>query len=264
MLTMFNRKRYKLAALVLILTFLIGCTTLTNVPNEVGSQNPDVRVANTKPSLVLKEAYADILTDIRFSGVYGIEDIPSEDTPPYVIPTVLYYHVTVKNEGKEIIAFRDYQSQFDSMEIIDNIGFYLSVGEELVALLPELHDGKLSVFKGQTSHWAMLPGEVMEFRTRFRLGVSKPNGIEFIPQLPEQETLEKIQNFAYNASLVVKDTENNEEIVRLDLQNYVSNTPPKSMIRIMDLVSEEDLERRQKEAMQLQSIIKQELQEKPQ
>lgn len=246
---------YHRTSRILIIVFAmiyIVILTLTNVPK----QNPSASVANITPNLVLKEAYADIVTDVRIGGgVFRSDDLPDQGTPHDVIPTVLYYHVTIKNEGKEIITFKEYESQFDSMAIIDNIELYLLVEEELAELLPEMHDGYLSIYKGQTSWWAMLPGEEMEFWTRFNLGASDSKGIDSLPRFPDQDTLDKIKSFAYNASLVIKDKETNQEIARFNLKNYATNTVPKSMAQRLE-ISEEVIKHLQKEAVQLEKVIK--------
>lgn len=169
-----------------------------------------------EPSFELVDSSASITNDRDIAGAVGITE--GEKKGQELVPTVLYYQFTLKNNGFSAVGI-------DKIETPREKGLEVKIepGEDFKAVLKETVG--LNVFDpdsyngtglGYGARLALVlkPGEQAESYLTFDLGVSEksPNTSLIVPSA---EKLEQILKYAGDADLVILDKD--VEIGRFDL-----------------------------------------------
>ncbi|WP_206457950.1 hypothetical protein [Anaerovorax sp. IOR16] len=165
-----------------------------------------------EPSLELISSNVTILNDKEVVGSIGIN--VGEQKEREVVPTALYYEFKIKNVGNKNININD---TYDLKVKLEPNNKLKEVSEETVGI--NIFDPSSYMATGlgygeSSSYDFMKKGEEGEVTFTFDLGVS-----ERIPEVrlitPSEEKLEKLLNYALDASLIV--IFEDEEIARFNL-----------------------------------------------
>lgn len=170
---------------------------------------------SNKPSLELVSSTVDIGNDEERLG--GIEIISGEKRGEIIVPAALSYKFVLKNTGNNTLGSANSPNP-TTFEYDDGIKVHIEPNEKLKAVSEEIigvniFDAELAI--GKSSVPIIEPNQEGTYTFDFRLSYNDEN-----PELrvvPSVEQLEKLENNAMEASLIV--TIKGEEIARFDLSN---------------------------------------------
>ena len=188
-----------------------------------------------EPSFKLIDSSVTITNDRDIAGAVGITE--GEKKGQELVPTILYYAFTIKNDG--IL-----ESSVEYTRNPQDMGFELIIepGEELKAACletvginifdPEGYSGT-GLGYGSSIALVLEPGDQAESSLKFDLGVSEksPNANLIVPS---EEKLEKLLKYASDADLVILDK--GVEIGRFDLRKAQNSFSGKQNIAVANSI----------------------------
>lgn len=165
---------------------------------------------SSKTSLELTNKEVNIIND-KERGAWVLQQ--GEKAGQEVVPTELYYTFTIKNVGSKKIGSE-----------VENLMVKLEPNEKLLTVSKEVmgfnifnpteHNGT-GLGYGYSFNGTIEPNTEGEFILHYDLGIDEET--TEAPLTPPKEQLEKLENNALEATLIV--LLNNEEITRFDLSN---------------------------------------------